>query len=70
MNIANEIADGIYYDAFLSLCKHIPATDAREAANNIRSHVYSEVRDAIANAIGAEQDRMAEDAIAERRGVG
>lgn len=69
MRVANEIADGIYYDAFLSLCKHISATDAREAANNIRSLVYIEVRDAIANAIGAEQDRMAEDAVAERRGL-
>ena len=69
MNIANAIADELSEAAFWCLFRHIPREDAKEVANNIRSAVYSEVRDAIANAIGEEQDRITEDAIAERHGL-
>lgn len=61
--IADDISDKVYW----SIVGVLPQDAAREVARNIASHVRQEVEHAIAEYHGEQQNRMAEDAVSERR---
>jgi hypothetical protein len=69
MTVWEDIADDCFDFVLPSLMRVVPREDAIETASDIRISVAKLVRSAIDNYHGDRQNRMTDDAVAERRGL-